>query len=87
MFKVNLSTEIEDGGTAVKTIELPFAPFENLEIREKTSEFGTVLDEYTINWVVWHQAEQAFECDVWFGLGQKIEVEYRDLREKGWAKL
>jgi hypothetical protein len=87
MFSVKVSAEITEDGTAVKLIELPFVPFEGLQIKEKLSSESTMFDEYTIQWVEWDVTSQRFDCQVWFGLGSRIEVSYEHLETRGWTQL
>jgi hypothetical protein len=87
MFRVQLNTEIENHGTAIKVIELPFVPFVGLEVKEKDIEVGTVLDEYTVDCVAWDVPSQSFKCRVWFGLGEQIEVKMKSLASRGWMEL
>jgi hypothetical protein len=88
MFKVELRTEIENEGTAIKVIDLPFVPFSGLQIKEKEIDESTVFDEYEVEWVVWDVPTQSFQCEVMFGFaGDRIAVEIESLEPRGWMEV
>jgi hypothetical protein len=87
MFKVELRTEIENEGTAIKAIDLPFVPFVGLQIKEKDLLESCILDEYEVEWVVWDVPTQSFQCEVMFGIaGDRIAVEIESLEPRGWTR-
>jgi hypothetical protein len=86
MFQVELDVQVEGGGIAFKTIELPFAPYEGLRILEKAFGDGTVMDEFTISDVAYRVATKSFSCSVWFGLQQEIDVNIGMLESRGWKE-
>ena len=90
MFTVQMTTEVTDVsiGYAIKIVELPFVPMDGLTIKEKSVDAGTVFDEYTIGGIPdWDVESKSFECQVYFGLGEEIEVNFKDIEPRGWMAI